>query len=276
MAKYTDEQGKIHFVEKILAKDAQGTLYTTKNPTILLCDAKDRLLDKELYENARYMPLAGIKKLILPTYYLEDPDIGYVLEVPAGYAPLESSLNSTEDTIFPIENPLKILRQIADILGRLHDLPAIYGPLSTARILVKNDEVLMLYSVGLSYVVNFSISEGLATYEDPYAKNIGGPTVLSDVYAFALLAKDVLQQARGHKNEHVSKELQELIEKALSPDIYVRPQIIELYEALCIASPELSIYRKKYKNKFYKQEHITPIYNTTTKNTQKSNMLHCL
>ena len=202
MEKLIDERGNTHSLTMQLGKDGQGTLYATKNPTVVIRDSQDREGDRLLYDDVKLLPLSEVDNILLPDCCLRKPSVGYSLNIPEGFAPLSNIMSSDKnnESLYlktgGVKRRLGLLVNLAKILAELHGLAVMYASMSPNRVFISNDNssnlVYLLYSVKMSCFMSFKVDDDGDPYMAPEAKSGKGACLAGDVYAYAALARDLL------------------------------------------------------------------------------------
>ena len=238
MEPLVDEKGNKHYLTEELAQDGQGRLYRTKNAGFIIRHAHNKD-HTALYESAKLMPLEGIENLVLPEYYLEQPQVGYILQIPDGFLPLSSIMHTNGDkkTFYHesggIRRRLAILTELTKTLIKLNSLPCMYGGMTQSRIFIspKNTpiSVKLLYSVKMTYAMPLVPEIDEDSYIAPESKE-GLANSQSDIFALGALAIDVL--TLGKSIDILSPEIKDILDLTQQKDGAKRPKLIEIYRTL--------------------------------------------
>ena len=242
MESLIDENGNAHYIGSQIASDGQGTLYRTKGEGILVCDANARIEHRQKYIDARLLPLESIDNIIMPSVYLREPAVGYVILTPKDFSPLSELMNSGQDKqeFFTRTGGLKrrvlLMAELAKTLHILHSLPCMYGSISPHRVYIPSDTdktgLFLLYSINMSATMPFSFKEDTDGYTAPESKK-GMATIRSDVYSFGKLAYDLLTLEGAFSDVLDNSEgMADLLALAVSDDPYKRPMMPDLYKNL--------------------------------------------
>ena len=230
MEPMVDEKGNKHYITESLGKDGQGTLYATKNSDIIL-----RVADKENEQsNFLLLPFIGeslnSEDLLLPLDILVEPNIGHVINIPEGFAPISTLKNTTG-----LKRRLGILSELSKILIKLHSIPVMYGSMSPLRVFISpqaaSNQVRLLFSSKMNFSMSFAEEKDDDTYISPEAAKGSGSTLASDSYTFGALAYNIL--IFGIDPQQIASiltpELEQLFERAKGEPAE-RPKIAEFYK----------------------------------------------
>ena len=242
MKSFIDENGNKHYAKEQLASDKQGVLYLTRGEGVVICDASNSEEDNQKYIDAKLLPLESVENVIMPSLYLKEPSVGYVMLLPKDFSPLSDLLSPEENKqefytkTGGLKRRLLLMAELAKTFHILHSLPCMYGRLSPHRVFVPNDndktETLLLYSINMTATMPFSSEADANGYTAPESKN-GMATIRSDVYSFSKLAYDVLT-LNGAFSDIVdnSSHLADMLALAASDDPNSRPMMPDIYKSL--------------------------------------------
>ena len=213
-ASVMDEEGNIHMLlPEPLGQGGQGVVLRTRSPGVavklvdLASGARDAARQARLrqrLENLRLLPLPEWQ-LAVPLAMLKDRP-GYTMRLLQGMVPIRS-------LIAPLGTPgtgafyaaggglrrrLTVLARLAELLSRLHAVPLVYGDVSPNNVFVSESlDASELWLIDVDNLAYRSDAAGVFTpgFGAPeLVTRQGGPSTLSDAYAFALLAYNVLAQ----------------------------------------------------------------------------------
>jgi|GEM_PF-3265351 len=219
-----DDLGKKHFITEQIGEDGQGILYATESENVIVRDAGgiDSLSRLSQYDNVDFIP--NIRNFLLPSAYLQEPYLGYVLRIPRNFVPLSTIMSPGNENTAAFytktggfKRRLEILAAIAKILVKLHSIPLMYGSISPCRIFISKDstnsEAYLLYSAKTDYTMHFAKESDADPYIAPEAKNGMGATLASDSHNMARLAYDLL--SLNGSQETIPLKLNAMLRKAL-------------------------------------------------------------
>ena len=242
MESFIDEYGNTHYTDGQIGSDAEGVLYRTKGEGVLVCDAGAKAEYRQKYMDARLLPLESVENIIMPSVYLKEPSVGYVMLTPKDFSPLSEIMNTAHNKqeFYAKTGGLKrrvlLMAELAKTLHILHSLPCMYGSLSPFRLFITNDhdksELLLLYSQNMTATMPFSSDAEADGYSAPESKK-GMATILSDVYSFGKLAYDLIT-LEGNLGDIIDNtaHLADILALAVSDDPYKRPLMPDIYKNL--------------------------------------------
>lgn len=247
-----DLRGNKHYILDRIGSDGQGVLHATKNNNILVRTARTSPGHKESsddrYENVKILPLSdenSVDKLLMPIDFLNEPNVGYVLNIPEGFIPLSSLMNEQK---ISYKQRFGILSEVAKILIKLHSMPIMYGSMSPLRIFVSPKEHIayLLYSSKMDYTMRFKEETDDDPYIAPETANGQGGTLASDSYAFGALSYDLLT----HGDTILAPELKEMLAKT-QKEPENRPKIYEFHKMFMQQADQILTCKKCQADFFY-------------------------
>ena len=242
MKSFIDENGNKYYAKEQLASDEQGELYLTRGEGVVVCYAYSSEEDRQRYIDAKLLPLESVENIIMPSVFLKEPTVGYVMLLPKDFSPLSDLLNPKENKqefyakTGGLKRRLLLMAELAKTFHILHSLPCMYGRLSPHRVFIPNDndktEIFLLYSTNMTSTMPFSSETETNGYTAPESKN-GMATIRSDVYSFSKLVYDVLT-LNGAFCDIVnnSSQLADMLARSASEDPNSRPMMPDIYKSL--------------------------------------------
>lgn len=213
-----DRAGYVHRLEpKPLGVGGQGAVFRTTERDLavkLVIDALGRpIRDPEQraglcrrLEHVQSLPLPNLM-IAQPLQILATPHAGYVMRLLTDMEPIRSLIAPPGSNLAQfylggggLRRRLVLLGKIAEVLARLHAVPLVYADVSPNNVFISRDpgaeEVWLIDADNLDFLSHAGgptiFTPGFGAPE--LAQGRSGATTFSDVYAFALLAFQVLTQ----------------------------------------------------------------------------------
>lgn len=228
-----DDDGKIHhLIQEPLGRGGQGVVLRTRNPHIAVkligeftapssgtahhqakVASKQEALRRRL-EDVRLLPLPDLH-MARPLAMLRD-QVGYTMQLLQDMAPIRSLIvksgekNTAEfyRSTGGLGRRLDLLAKTAGLLARVHAIPLVYADISDNNIFVSAQtdasEVWLIDLDNLDYVSANSTGIYTPGFGAPeVVAGRAGVSTLSDAYAFAVLAFQVLAQTHPFLGDYV-------------------------------------------------------------------------
>lgn len=215
-----DERGETYTLTSRIAEGGQGAVFGTTTRGLLVKlrhSASDNDVDR-VRERLDFVRRLGLEDLavIVPASRLSPPDVGYIMEEMTGMRPI-NSLASVPREADPIpwycretgglRRRLVLLAKLARTLSALHGRGLVYGDVSPTNLWVSADsEATVVRLIDLDNVAFSGVDERTFTphYGAPELElGEGLVSSLSDAYAFAVLAFEVLTLVHPLYGDHV-------------------------------------------------------------------------
>jgi eukaryotic-like serine/threonine-protein kinase len=249
-----DEEGHKHFIEKKLGQGGQGAVYTTKDKNIVIkvvLDETGNIVKNEKkyneYKNnideIRILNLSKKINVAKPILMLEKPYNGYIMRLVSDMMPIkkimipekEEGLSEFYKKTGGLERRLKVLKNLASILLKLHSQSIVYADISPENIFISSDldynEVWLIDADNMRYQIDFTkpiYTPGYGATE--IVKGISSNNTYSDIYSFALLAYELLTTISPFEGELVinggedSWDSEDLDNEETSEDYYMKAE----------------------------------------------------
>ncbi|MBS0602399.1 MAG: protein kinase [Proteobacteria bacterium] len=237
-----DQHGTAHILTGMLGEGGQGIVCTTERPNVLVKVQRQRLDPQALRERVRQinallnLELDGLH-IARPQALIERPVPGYVMELMDGLEPLQRMLEKSHLALIEGEGldgyvatgglgrRLALLRELARTLAGLHARGLAYGDLSPANVFVSQS--VGHHQLWLIDCDNLCVSER-AGHGHVHTPGYGAPEVvrgesgvnsLSDAWAFAVIAFELLTHAHPFKGMQVEDGEPEEEDRALRGEL---------------------------------------------------------
>lgn len=232
-----DTSGQRYRLGKELGRGGQGAVFAVEGERLAV-----KLLSRARGANAErlrdQLAMVGrfpIKDLPIarPVARIDTPYVGYVMELFTGMQSIQSLLRPPKDTESVLQwyinsggssRRLRLLTRLATTLSQLHGKGLIYVDLSPANVFVSESTSNLETRLIDTDNLRTASTPGRTYYTPGYGapelvNNKGTPSSLSDAYAFAVLAFEVLSLQHPFKGDHVVYGEPELEEQALRGQI---------------------------------------------------------
>jgi eukaryotic-like serine/threonine-protein kinase len=224
-----DEDGNLHYLQgKPLGRGGQGVVLRTRNPQIAVklltgssgdpVSGEDQVRQAALrrrLEDVRLLPLDNLH-LARPLSLLRD-QVGYTMRLLTDMVPIRgliappgSRLAAFYRDTGGLRRRLHLLTRTAGLLARLHAVPLVYADISPNNVFVSDgidaSEVWLIDLDNLDYVSTHGpgiFTPGFGAPEVVTGR--AGVSTLSDAYAFAVLAFQVLAQVHPFHGDFVEE-----------------------------------------------------------------------
>ncbi|MBB5773677.1 protein kinase domain-containing protein [Nonomuraea jabiensis] len=235
-----DEHGNTYQLDREtpIGEGGQGVVLRVKRSrlAVKICfdDGQPSLGDdiRERLDRLRWLPIEDLP-VSRPIVRLDEPHVGYVMELLEDMASMESLCQPPAGDLGPwyargggLSRRLRLLAKCADVLGRMHGRGIVYGDVSPGNILVsadpEHDEVWLVDADNLR--VESSPADRVVKtpfYAAPeLLRRLSGNTPFSDAYSFATIAYETLvanHPLLGDLVEDGPVEYQEDVQRGLLP-----------------------------------------------------------
>lgn len=221
----TDEEGNIHvLLPEPLGEGGQGVVLRTRSPGIavklvrqagLVPDEDRQARLRRRLENVRLLPLPQ-RQLAVPLSMLKG-HVGYTMRLLQGMVPVASLIaprgTSGTGAFYAagggLRRRLVLLAKLASLLARLHAVPLVYGDISPNNVFVsESPDASELWLIDVDNLDYLSHAAGVYTQgfgAPELVTSQAGPSTLSDVYSFALLAYQLLAQTHPFMGRYVEE-----------------------------------------------------------------------
>lgn len=227
----SDVHGHGYTLTKLIGHGAQGAVWCTSHPNVLvkLSTIPNGIRREQWQSHIAWLMRQNLTRLKLarPLAMLEAPHAGYIMELMDGLVPLTSLfetqfLENAEGFLATggLIRRLRLLRQLASTLSRLHGLGMHFGDLSPNNIFISGESDHS--EVWLIDCDNISLEA--RPCRPLYTQDYGAPEVvrgdalsstLTDAWSFAVIAWQMLTISHPLKGEVVVHGDPELEEQAL-------------------------------------------------------------
>jgi serine/threonine protein kinase len=224
--RYTDEYFEVHQITEKLGRGGQGAVYKTTDPDIaikLVIDEKgETISNKEQIEkysdrlrNLRFLPFPKNAQISMPLAVLKN-NAGYVMQLANDMKPIgkllsgSSQISEIPDWLKEMDESaakqfmhyletggtkfrLNILYKLASLLSKLHANALIYGDISPNNIFYSDDSIFLIDADNICLQTAKTRTIYTPQYGAPEViEGKTGITLQSDVWAFAVLAYEIL------------------------------------------------------------------------------------
>lgn len=203
-----DDLGGVHRLEeKPLGQGGQGVVFRTRTNPHLVVKLLPRKMTwlRQRLADVHTLPVAEDVQIARPLALLKDRN-GYTMSLMQDMVPIKELIHTPQDGALAafyvatgsLYKRLRVLANAARTLARLHAMPVVYGDVSHNNVFISEDadehQVWLIDADNLT----FARTDGTSVYTPGF----GAPEVvagrpastLSDAYAFAVLAHQVLAQ----------------------------------------------------------------------------------
>ncbi len=211
-----DSRGNLHQLQSHpLGQGGQGVVFRTRDQHTAVKLITDNIgqavmdsgarqdLQRKL-EDVQMLPLGDLH-VAKPTATLDEPYVGYVMQLLTGMTPMKKLIAVTAPNLAEfylsgggLRRRLRLLARTAGILARLHAVPLVYGDISDNNVFVSEDpdamEVWLIDADNLHYVSQPGPTVYTPSFGAPEIVGGRSPNTLSDVFSFAVLAYGCLSQ----------------------------------------------------------------------------------
>ncbi len=221
-----DEEGHRHFLKEKLGQGGQGAVYKTRDENIVikvvLDEAGNIVKDEKKYneykrsiDEIRVLDLPKGINIAKPILMLEKPYHGYIMRLVNDMIPIKKIMIPGDEGLAEfylrtggIYKRLRLLKNLASILFKLHSRSIIYGDISPENIFISKSldyyEVWLIDADNMRYRMDFLKAIYTPGYGAPeIVNNISTNNTYSDVYSFALLAYELLTTISPFEGELV-------------------------------------------------------------------------
>ena len=230
-----DTNGVQYHLARPLGRGGQGAVYQVSQGRLavkLLFERSARRREhlKNQLAHVRLLPLDGLP-IARPTVSLREPNVGYVMELLTGMEPLQRLIWPGRGNVVDaawynagggLRRRLILLAKTADALAQLHARGLIFTDISPSNVFVsKNADQTEVCLIDADNLVYHSSQGANPIYTPRYGApevvaGTSGPTSLSDAFAFAVTAFQVLTLAHPLLGDAVMGGEFEQEEKALA------------------------------------------------------------
>ncbi|MBT7790617.1 MAG: serine/threonine protein kinase [Calditrichaeota bacterium] len=228
----TDQNGVRYELSELLGRGGQGAVYAVKNGRLAVKiiaagsqSKRDKLRNQLTF--VRRLPLNDLA-MAKPLEMLRSPLTGYIMELLTEMIPIKSMISPPRGQSHSpewylrsggLKRRLLLLGNAAQVLSRLHGKGLVYSDPSPTNIFISEDfnnqEVWLIDVDNLQYEstpVNSVFTPGYGAPE--LVKGSAGVNTLTDVFAFTVLAFQILTLAHPFIGDKVNEGEPELEEQA--------------------------------------------------------------
>lgn len=229
-----DGQGNRYTLAEELGRGGQGTVFRVNRSAgrglavkVVLDPSTGGILrDGKSYKKYlrtihRIWALPDLPNVAAPLAPLQEPCCGYIMRLMEGMEPVESLLKprNTRDLGASLcaggglRKRLTVLRNLAEVLERLHSRGILYGDLSPGNVFVSRKsaeaEVWLIDADNLAWENDAGKAIGTPCYRAPEIMGGTRNSIRSDCYSFALLAYECLTFSKPFDGTLLDEETEE-------------------------------------------------------------------
>ena len=215
MAKYnkglkiTDQDGRIYTLDQKIGRGGQGVVWTLKEGALAVKFLKTNEGNRDdVRRRIQRVNRLGLEDLpvAVPWVVLQTPSVGYIMKLVRGLQPLSTLSKAPKESVTAwylnsgsLKWRLRVLSVIAEVLSKLHSKGLAFADPSPNNFMIspKPSDTPKAYLIDADNMEVSSQTGSRILYTPRYGapelvNEISGVTTLSDAYAFAVLAFEVL------------------------------------------------------------------------------------